>query len=623
MNSDEIAELFRQEVKIEGNPNLREPQVGGWLAARAHFSSSNEHAILQIPVGCGKTGLMAMLPFGIANGRVLVIAPNVEIRRRIVADLDVASPDCFWNKAGLLRDLRRAPFVAELDGPDANVHDCQESPIVVTNIQQLASRADRWLPAFAEDFFDMILVDEGHHNVAPSWQRVFERFPSAKVASLTATPFRADGVQVEGVRIYAYPFGEAMRRGYIKKITAVNVAPTEIYFTYQDDDHHHSLAEVLELREEQWFSKGVALAPECNRHIVDASIQYLDFLRESGTPHQLIAVACSVDHARQIRSLYEERGRAAREIYSQMSEDERADALLDLRNGRIDAIVQVRMLGEGFDHPLLSVAAIFNPFRSLSPYIQFVGRIMRVIHQNAPNHPDNEGFIVSHVGLNIDQHWDDFRQIDEEDQATIHGWLEAEPEASEPPAGERRGRRRLTPDMAVHQEIIERFFQEGFLDEQEDEAVIEDLLRELEARGLDPESLGLTREELRRRVQAQRKRSALTPAEIPVSPQRKRQELRRRLAEQSRTLANRVLKDVGGAPTSRKFCLLYPQLRAANDLALVTQLINADLNDVMEAGPGTRGDLDVETLERGVAALEEVGERMARQLQARLSEAEG
>lgn len=62
-----------------------------------------------------------------------------------------------------------------------------------------------------------------------------------------------------------------------------------------------------------------------------------------------------------------------------------------LRNGSLDCIIQVQMLGEGFDHPKLSVAAIFRPFRSLAPYIQFVGRIMRVIVQNDPTHPDNIG----------------------------------------------------------------------------------------------------------------------------------------------------------------------------------------------------------------------------------------
>lgn len=67
------------------------------------------------------------------------------------------------------------------------------------------------------------------------------------------------------------------------------------------------------------------------------------------------------------------------------------------------------MLGEGFDHPPLSVAAIFRPYRSLSPYIQFVGRVMRVNVPKAPGHPDNEGIVVSHVGMSIDRHWQDFR----------------------------------------------------------------------------------------------------------------------------------------------------------------------------------------------------------------------
>ncbi|CQD25106.1 hypothetical protein BN970_06904 [Mycolicibacterium conceptionense] len=79
------------------------------------------------------------------------------------------------------------------------------------------------------------------------------------------------------------------------------------------------------------------------------------------------------------------------------------------------------MLGEGFDHPRLSVAAIFRPFRSLAPYIQFVGRVMRVVQEAAPEHPDNQGHIVSHVGLNNDARWSEFRELDLDDQALVHG----------------------------------------------------------------------------------------------------------------------------------------------------------------------------------------------------------
>jgi len=92
MTNEEIARFFNDtRAFIQGNPDLRDPQVEGWFRTRQHFRNSSEHAILQIPVGCGKTGLMALLPFEIAQGRVLVIAPNLEIRRGISTAFDVAA----------------------------------------------------------------------------------------------------------------------------------------------------------------------------------------------------------------------------------------------------------------------------------------------------------------------------------------------------------------------------------------------------------------------------------------------------------------------------------------------------------------------------------------------------
>ena len=64
------------------------------------------------------------------------------------------------------------------------MHDCNASQFVVTNIHELASSAHRLLPQFPLNYFDMTMIDEGHDNVAPSWVKVFDRFPNAKVASL-------------------------------------------------------------------------------------------------------------------------------------------------------------------------------------------------------------------------------------------------------------------------------------------------------------------------------------------------------------------------------------------------------------------------------------------------------
>jgi superfamily II DNA or RNA helicase len=82
----------------------------------------------------------------------------------------------------------------------------------------------------------------------------------------------------------------------------------------------------------------------------------------------------------------------------------------------LDVIVQVRKLGEGFDHPFLSVAAVFSIFASLSPFVQFVGRVMRVIKQNSPNDPINQGTVVFHSGANIASRWEDFQEYSEADQ---------------------------------------------------------------------------------------------------------------------------------------------------------------------------------------------------------------
>ena len=129
----------------------------------------------------------------------------------------------------------------------------------------------------------------------------------------------------------------------------------------------------------------------------------------------------SVPHAKEIRSLYSERGLRADAIYSSLPDEKKADIIQRLKSGLLDCIVQVQMLGEGFDHPKLSVAAVFRPFRSLSPYVQFIGRIMRVVVQNDARHPDNYGFVVTHVGLNLDKQLEDFRDLERDDQLFFQG----------------------------------------------------------------------------------------------------------------------------------------------------------------------------------------------------------
>lgn len=593
---------------IEANDLLREPQREAHRAVREHFASSNEPGILQIPVGCGKTGIMSTLPFGVAAGRVLVITPNLTIRKGVQDALDITNRECFWTKTRVLSDFTAGPWLATLDGAAANVHDAIESDFVVTNVQQLASRADRWLPKFPPDFFDMILVDEGHHAPAESWQKVFRRFPQAKVVSLTATPFRADDKQMHGELLYKFSFTKAMVQGYIKQIHSRNVAPEELYFTYNDDTTvRHTLDEVLELREEAWFRRGVALSPECNRHIAEASIQQCNALRaQTGVKHQVIAAACSVDHARQVAALYEECGYVAAEIHSDMDEAEQEAVLERLRTGTLDCIVQVQMLGEGFDHPRLSVGAIFRPFRSLAPYIQFVGRVMRVVQQNKPEHPDNQGHVVSHVGLNNDERWSEFRELDLEDQELIHGWVAGNEANVDPttPVDEPRSRR-FDGGMLVNSEILTSFIDQAYLDPTDDR-VLEEMLAKEVAPGLllgDIVPLEQLRSAL---VERQAARASDVPTSIPVSPQRRRQSARKRLNQRVGSVANRVLDDLLLPRQGRQLAKVVKGPMASN-----TQIVTRLLNTAVSAEVGdVRGEASAEDLERAQQKLDTIADEV-------------
>lgn len=92
-------------ANIEANDLLREPQREAHRAVREHFAESGEPAIIVIPVGCGKTGIIATLPFGIARGRVLAITPNLTIRKGVTDALDISSRECFWARTRVLSDF--------------------------------------------------------------------------------------------------------------------------------------------------------------------------------------------------------------------------------------------------------------------------------------------------------------------------------------------------------------------------------------------------------------------------------------------------------------------------------------------------------------------------------------
>lgn len=408
---------------ILDNPRLRTPQRESYekLSEFAKISDDqNREAGIVLPVGCGKSGCITLSPFAFRATRTLVVAPNVKIAQQLEADFDPTNENMFYIKCGVLPDPPY-PEPAEIRGQSTNLADLEEAHVVLTNIQQLQGQSNRWLQHMTDDFFDLILFDEGHHSVAQSWEILRNKFPAARIASFSATPRRADGKLMAGSIIYSYPVFQAIERGYVKSLKALVLNPQTLQYVRKEDGNEIevSLDEMRRLGEEDpQFRRSIVTSRETLTTIVDVSIRELDKLRaETGEPRlKIIASALNYEHCRQIVEAYDSRNRRADYVHSREGSPANDRVLQRLESHQLDVIVQVRKLGEGFDHKFLAVAAVFSIFANLSPFVQFVGRIMRVIEQDAPGHPKNHGTVVFHAGANVAKRWEDFQDFGAADQ---------------------------------------------------------------------------------------------------------------------------------------------------------------------------------------------------------------
>jgi len=422
-----------RESNILKNGRLRIPQREAYakLVQFVNDSDFQEREIgIVLPVGCGKSGCITLTPFAFKAIRTLVVAPGVHIADQLHDDFDPACKDMFYVKCDVLQG-EPYPEPVEIRGMTTNKVDLEEADVVITNIQQLQGIENSSLDGLPEDFFDLILFDEGHHNVAASWESLRIRFPNAKIVNFSATPTRADGQLMAGKIIYSYPIFRAIQEGYVKHLKAVVLNPKTLRYVRRQDGQEIevSLEEVRQLGEQDAdFRRSIVTSTETLNTIVSASIRELQKLRNATSDKRLkiIASALNFDHCRQIVEAYRARGQRADYVHSREVSVANNRVMNKLENHQIDVIVQVRKLGEGFDHPFLAVAAIFSIFRNLSPFVQFVGRIMRVIEHDAPGHPLNNGVVVFHAGANIASRWADFQQYSEADREYFDNLLPME-----------------------------------------------------------------------------------------------------------------------------------------------------------------------------------------------------
>lgn len=329
------------------------------LAKEHIFSKWNtvDNILYQMPTGTGKTRLFTSIIRDISvwglrrniNYRILIIAHRSELIEQSSRSLDK-----YHIRHGVLA------------GTMKDKRDLTQA-IQVASIQTITHPSNRCL---LEDLrFDFIIIDEAHHAVANSYQKLWEYCPGSKKLGVTATPWRMNNsgfAKIFDAYIPSMSIKDFISKGWLATYQYYSI-PTnsEIIksidsireFDIDGDYKHSALVEVFDTTK--------------------IRAQLYNSYAKNAYGKKGIIYSISREHSEHICAQYRNHNISIENIDSETPSKTREDIIKAFKNGDVDIIVNVDIFSEGFDCPDIEFIQLARPTKSLVKYIQQVGRGLR------------------------------------------------------------------------------------------------------------------------------------------------------------------------------------------------------------------------------------------------------
>lgn len=224
-------------------------------------------------------------------------------------------------------------------------------PITVGSVQTLINR-----PRY--EGFKTVVIDEAHHAVSDSYQRVLAQYPDAKVLGLTATPDRKGlGKVFEGIA-YEYGLRQAVQEGFLSKIVARTI-PIDIDLTK------------VKTRVGDFEVTGLVEALE--PYLPEIAKSMAEYAKDRKTVVFLPLVRMAQEFAEMLRSY----GFDAQEVDGQ-SPDRKEKLEWFANAGKGAVLTNASLLLEGWDCPDTDCVVVLRPTKVRSLYSQMIGRGTRL-----------------------------------------------------------------------------------------------------------------------------------------------------------------------------------------------------------------------------------------------------
>jgi len=334
------------------------------------LDAGRKRPLCQAPTGAGKTHIMAAITLAApADRRVLILATRTRLVRQIHERLDAF-------------DVRHGVIAASLK----QLRN-YSSRIQIASMATLYRRAivNQHIPLPAAD---VVIFDEAHLAAADSPLKILSSYPGAILIGLTATPARKSGKSL------ATAFDCLILGPSVKDLTAVGVlVPTRIFNT---PSVTAAQLRALPKGKDNDF-KVDALEGLLNRPKLIGDV-VSNWLRNANGK-RTICFAVNKAHGAALCESFRQQGIAAELLTDADDEETRDEVIARLEAGTTRVVINCFLMSYGVDVPSVECIILARPTRSLTMYLQMVGRGLRASPGKQACIVIDHGHVVESLGL--------------------------------------------------------------------------------------------------------------------------------------------------------------------------------------------------------------------------------
>jgi len=221
---------------------------------------------------------------------------------------------------------------------------------------------------------DLIVVDEAHHTVADTYQRIISAAKKAnegvQVVGFTATPNRGDKKGLRDVFTncsHQIEISTLIREGFLvpPKTFVIDVGVQEELRQVRKTASDFDMADVEKIM---------------NRHAINKRV--VEEWTEKASGRKTIVFCSTIIHAENVCEEFVKQGVVARVVTGDTPKILRKEILADLATGNVQVVVNVAVLTEGFDSPPVSCIVLTRPCSYKATMVQMIGRGLRTVNQD-------------------------------------------------------------------------------------------------------------------------------------------------------------------------------------------------------------------------------------------------